>query len=94
MALWWTLFGDPSRADPFREATKHLTEPPGPSARPSDRLPFEIDAEGWTTALGLDDGLSDVTSEMIPWTARLDPGQLRALYATMIGVRRRSPPEQ
>ena len=22
-ALWWTLFGDPSRPDPFRDATRH-----------------------------------------------------------------------
>jgi SAM-dependent methyltransferase len=94
VALWWTLFGDPLRADPFREATKDLIESPGAAARPSDQPPFEVDADGWMNALSTRAGLSDVAAELVPWTAHLDPAQLRALYATMITVRMRPPTER
>jgi SAM-dependent methyltransferase len=94
VALWWTLFGDPARPDPFLEATRELIEPRGSPTGSDDRVPFEVDAEGWRDALSGRAGLVDVESERIPWTARLDPERLRALYGTMIAIRRRPPSEQ
>ena len=94
VALWWTLFGDPARPDPFLEATRDLIEPRGSVAGSDDRVPFEVDAEGWADALSGRAGLVDIESERIPWTARLDAERLRALYGTMITIRRRSPSEQ
>lgn len=94
VALWWTLFGDPTRPDPFLEATRELIEPRGSSSGSGDRVPFEVDAEGWVAALSGRAGLVDVESEQIPWTVRLDPERLRALYGTMIAIRRRSPSAQ
>jgi hypothetical protein len=38
--------------------------------------------------------LVDVESKIIQWTCRLDSDQVRALYASMIEIRRRTRPEQ
>lgn len=86
-ALWWTMFADPTRPDPFRDATAHLV--PRPSSRPDDtRPPFELDAVGWSTAFVDGAGLTDVIAERTPWTARLDAAAIRALYASTIAIRR------
>lgn len=86
-ALWWTMFADPTRPDPFRDATAHLV--PRPPSRPDDaRPPFELDADGWRVALVDHAGLTDFLSERIPWTATLDALAIRALYASTIAVRR------
>jgi SAM-dependent methyltransferase len=94
VALWWTLFGDPSRPDPFGEATRDLIETAWPAAEDGTRGPFELDAAGWRHALADVAGLVDIDAEAIPWTARLDLRQVRALYSSMITVRRRPPPER
>jgi SAM-dependent methyltransferase len=87
VALWWTLFGDPSRPDPFQDATRDLLGAPMP---PEPRgLPFEIDLDGWRHALSRGAGLVGFDAEVIRWTARLDTRQVRAFYASTIAVRRR-----
>jgi hypothetical protein len=81
------MFADPSRPDPFRDATAHLV--PRPPSRPDDtRPPFELDAAGWRTAFIDGAGLTDVIDERIPWTAKLDAAAIRALYASTIAIRR------
>ncbi|MBA3895486.1 MAG: class I SAM-dependent methyltransferase [Gemmatimonadales bacterium] len=85
-AIWWTLFRDPSRPDPFADAT---TEVLGPPPGPVSGIPFELDVDAWSDSLAGPAGLIDVGSETIRWTARFDPISLRALYGSMISVRRR-----
>lgn len=92
-ALWWTLFRDPSRPDPFSEATRDLIDTSAPSGQP-DTVPFEIDVAGWIYALTERAGLEDVDAEVIHWTVRLDPEQVREFYASTIAVRRRPPQER
>lgn len=90
--LWWTVFGDPDRDDPFNDATKHLLdddEPPAPPSPPQ----FEVDIAERTRDLAQRAGLVDVEGEVIRWTVRLDPGAVRSLYGSMIRVRR-YPPEK
>jgi SAM-dependent methyltransferase len=94
VALWWTRFGDLSRPDPFGEATRDLIETARTSAEDAARVPFELDAVGWRCALGDGAGLVDIDVEVIRWTARLDLPQVRALYSSMIDVRRRAPRER
>lgn len=89
VAVWWTLFGDPSRPDAFADATRHLIEDRRQVAESGERVPFELDVDGWRDALTGGAGLVDVEAEIIPWTMRLDLPQLRALYSSMIAVRRR-----
>ena len=89
VALWWTLFGDPSRPDPFADATRHLIESPRQTAEVDKRVPFELDVDGWHDALTDGAGLVDAEAEIMPWVVRLDLPHLRALYSSMIAVRRR-----
>jgi SAM-dependent methyltransferase len=92
-ALWWTVFGDPDRPDPFNDATKRLLEENEALATPHQPL-FELDVEGRTQDLANGAGLVDAEGELIHWTIRLDPAAVRALYASMIRVRRRPPDER
>jgi SAM-dependent methyltransferase len=86
VALWWTIFADPDRPDPFHEATYDLFgEDRDRSIRTSK---FQLDQAGRRSDLIRLGGLVDVESEYIAWTARLDSVAVRALYASLINVRR------
>src|SRR5215469_11238742 len=51
-AMFWNVFGDSGRADPFHEATKSLlTKPLSPSDGNGD-VPFALDAEARIAAVG------------------------------------------
>jgi len=91
-ARWWTFFGDPGRRDPFHDATK---DPLGETqvSIPS-REQFELDVAERRSDLAHRAGLIDVEGELIRWTSRMDPGQVRGLYASMITVLRRPQPDQ
>ena len=86
VALWWTIFADPDRPDPFHEATYGLLgEDPGRQIRTSQ---FQLDQSQRRSDLIHLGGFVGVESEYIPWTARLEPSAVRALYASLINVRR------
>jgi SAM-dependent methyltransferase len=87
VALWWTVFGDPDRPDPFYEATKELLEEHDALA-PLRQPQFELDVAERTQDLANRAGCVDVRAELVRWTIRLDDEAVRALYASMIGVRR------
>ncbi len=93
VALWWTIFDDPDREDPFREATGKLlgTDDPDGQRR---RSQFQLDAAGRCDDLRRLGGLVDVDSRRIHWSVRLTSDQVRALYASLIEIRRRPPAEQ
>jgi len=94
VAVWWTVFGDRTRPDPFHEATRHLLpEGAGPDREPAQPQ-FELDAEQRRFDLARRAGLADVDGELIRWTVHMDPAQVRALYASMIAILRRPQPEQ
>ena len=104
VALWWTIFGDASRPDPFREAVQPLIDeavprrrtapspaPPAAKSRPAtgERRPmFELDMERRQKDLREQAGLDDVEGELIRWTSRMDSGQLRGLYGSTIHILR------
>jgi SAM-dependent methyltransferase len=84
-AVWWTVFGDPLRADPFNEAlTELLGRDPGHQAPGSQ---FQLDERGRRTDLA-NTGFRNVSSSRIEWTASMSSESTRALYDTMINVRR------
>ena len=84
VALWWTIFGDADRSDPFHEATHSLLgNDPGRYVRMSR---FQLDRKERESDLRRLAGLVNVSSELIPWTARMDPLGVRALYASLINV--------
>jgi SAM-dependent methyltransferase len=83
LANWWNMFGDPIAVDAFHEATKHIMVPLGrPSANPDGRLPFPLDAEARLADLRQAGVFDEIDHEVLPWPARFDPSQVRALYAT------------
>jgi SAM-dependent methyltransferase len=91
-ALWWTIFADPDRPDPFHQAACDLLgEDPG---RQMGTSRFQLDREQRRSDLVRLAGLIDVESECLPWMARMNPAAVRALYASMINVKRLAQPEQ
>jgi SAM-dependent methyltransferase len=83
-AAWWNVFGDLERPDPFHDATQVLLAPmqTTPSSNPNRKHPFALDNEARLADLGADRLFEDIAVEQLRWTLVLDPGQVRALYAT------------
>jgi SAM-dependent methyltransferase len=87
LANWWNVFGDPIGVDAFHEATKHFMEPLGrPAANPDGQRPFPLDAEARLADLRAAGAFDEVDHEIMPWRARLDSSQVRALYRTFPNV--------
>lgn len=86
VALWWNVAGDPQRADPFHEATKHLF---GDNAvSPADgnpALPFGLDTAQRLVEFATAGFVADAP-ELLPWTLHLDPEGVRRLYSTYSNV--------
>ncbi|HUZ08634.1 MAG TPA: class I SAM-dependent methyltransferase [Acidimicrobiales bacterium] len=93
-ALWWTLFGDPDCPDPFHEATSGLLGQTTSAVDQPGRAIFQLDVSGRRSDLAHRARLVDVGAELIPWTSCMDPAQVRALYASMIALRRRPQDER
>jgi SAM-dependent methyltransferase len=91
-AVWWTIFDDPDRPDAFRAALGARTGDEDPGRQ--RRARFQLDAESRHRDLEETARLTDVSHHLIRWTADLDTGQLRALYASMIRIRRRPAADQ
>jgi SAM-dependent methyltransferase len=88
LALWWNVFGDPDRPDPFHDATEPLLRDlaPGPSAA-RDGRPYALDVAARTGELA-NNGFQDVEQEVVRGTLRLDAMQARRLYATYSNIAR------
>jgi SAM-dependent methyltransferase len=95
-AMWWNLFGDPSRRDQFHEATQDLLANLdwGPSAGPRGRPPFALDVEERLADLAATGEFDDVAGEVIRWSATFDTEQVRGLYATFSPISRLGPAER
>jgi SAM-dependent methyltransferase len=88
VALWWNTFGDPTKPDPFHEATESLLRDlaPSPSAGRGG-LPFALDVAARTSELERN-AFQDVDCDVDRWTLRLDPVQTRRLYETYSNIAR------
>jgi len=91
-AMWWTIFDDPSRADPFRDALESRLGEADPGRQRN--AAFFMSSAARTSDLRQLGGFTDVTADVLRWDAVMDAAQLRALYASMIMIRRRPPAEQ
>ncbi len=85
-AVWWTIFDDPGRPDSFRDALGARTGDGDPGWQRNSQ--FQLDEAARRRDLAELAGLTDVSGNLIRWTAVLDTVQLRALYASMIRIRR------
>ena len=90
LALWWTYFGDPDRPDPFRETVTPIFEELAPSlvetfpgiAFLAGAHPYAFDSKARTGDIDASGRFSSVQHEVIPWTGRHTPTELRALFAS------------
>ncbi|MEX2694009.1 class I SAM-dependent methyltransferase [Rhizobium mongolense] len=87
VALWWNVFGDESRPDPFHDATAHLFvgHRASLSAGGRDSPPYALDADARIREM-TDAGFVPDPPEFIRWTLRLDASGVRSLYATYSNV--------
>ncbi len=79
-ALWWNVYGDPTRADPFHEATTHLFGPK--VVRQSE---FALDTVARLADLAAAGFVTD-PPQLLRWTLQLDAEGVRRLYATYSNV--------
>jgi SAM-dependent methyltransferase len=86
VSVWWTLFSDPARRDPFGTALRALVADAGTAAAPT--APFELDVAGWRANLIERAGLTDFRADVVPWIARFDADGAVAHCASLIAVRR------
>jgi SAM-dependent methyltransferase len=90
LALWWTYFGDPDRPDPFRDAVTPIFEELAPSlidtfpgmAFVAGAHPYAFDSKARTGDIDTSGRFGPVHHEVIPWTGRHTPAELRALFAS------------
>ena len=76
MALWWAIFGDPSRPDPFHEAFVTVLAAKAP-ANCSTRSPLLTNARTETVRSGADPGLDQfgpIEHDVVRWTGRAHAG--------------------
>lgn len=83
IALWWTVFGDETRPDPFRRAVEPLFEgiPHGPSAPQEGRPSFALDAERRLEALA-SAGFDELRHDVVRWSREWNTAGIRSLYST------------
>jgi SAM-dependent methyltransferase len=85
-AIWWTVFSDPYREDPLlAEAGAVLGFEPGDQR---GGTAFQLDRDARCADLRRDAGLADVASELISWDLPMNADQVRALFDSMMTVRR------
>lgn len=92
VALWWSIFDDPDRLDPFRDELQARTGEEDPGCQ--RRAGFQLDVEARKRDLVRLGGFENVTGALHQWNAQMDSGQLKALYASLINVARRPEDEK
>jgi SAM-dependent methyltransferase len=90
LALWWNVYGDPSRPDPFHQELQpilarlepSLLEVPSAGNPTSTAPPYALDADARTKEIAASGRFGPVRHELISWTGRHRPEELRAMFAT------------
>jgi SAM-dependent methyltransferase len=84
--MFWNVFGDPGRADPFHEATKLLLEGPIGPSREDLKIPYALDRDARMAALEKTSAFDSLEYRSSPWSLVLDADQTVSLYATYSNV--------
>lgn len=84
LALWWTVWGDDDRPDPFHEALEPIltTKAPQIVGDQFGATAFLNDIEARVSYIARSGAFGPVTRELIKWEARHDPVGLRRMFAT------------
>jgi SAM-dependent methyltransferase len=95
LAMWWTLFRDPTSPDAFTQEVERILGPATRGAFDEEgRPPFQLDREHRVRDLSVWGGLVDLTAEVVPMPLVLTTERARALYGSMATVLRRPAHEQ
>jgi len=89
VALWWNVFADIERKDPYYEATQTILQPlaSGPSGGP-DTVPFALDIPSRLRDF-INTGQFETPEYMAyRWTSVLNTEQVGSLYATFSSISR------
>ena len=95
VALWWTLFGDVARDDPFSDAVDAIlrTTRLSPSRPEQDGPPFAADEPARAAALE-GAGFTHVTARRLEWERTWDTQGTRDLFGTFSPILALSPEAQ
>lgn len=89
VALWWHVFGDVDRDDPYHEATQTILQPL--SSSPSgglDTVPFALDTPARLRDFSSTGQFETPEYMVYRWTFVLNTEQVGALYATFSSISR------
>jgi SAM-dependent methyltransferase len=82
-AMWWNVYRDPARHDPFHEATADfLAELESEETKFAHHVTFALDLDARIADLKGKGEFDDVSAESIRWTAEFGTDQLTALYGS------------
>lgn len=90
LALWWNVFGDPARPDPFHDALVPVLERvapsvldvPGSGSILAESVPYALDVAARIAEIRSEGRFVDIDHELIPWTGRHRADELRALFGS------------
>jgi len=86
LALWWTVFGDPNRPDPFNAALQPVLLTIAPElldpAFMMGANPYSLDSASRIAEIDKTGHFEPVRHDLIDWTGIHTPSELRALFGT------------
>jgi SAM-dependent methyltransferase len=89
VALWWNIFGDLDRPDPFHDATRELLADTAisPSGAP-DAIPFGLDRAAREAEFARSGEFAEVVYAESKWTLTLDTARVGKLYEGFSHIQR------
>jgi SAM-dependent methyltransferase len=84
LALWWTLWGDPDRPDPFHDALRPILQVKAPHLLRLEATPqaYVRDLAARAAHIEATGAFGPISHETLNWEAEHDPVSLRRLFAT------------
>ena len=84
LALWWNVFGDEDRPDPFHEALLPILEAKAPQlvAEGGAASSYAFDARGRIEEITQTESFGPVEQHVIRWEGRHGPQDLRRMFTT------------
>jgi SAM-dependent methyltransferase len=84
LALWWTVFADEGRPDPFRQALESILERKAPElfAQGVVQLGYALDVPARIAEIDGVELFGPVYQETLQWVGRHTPDGIRRLYST------------
>ncbi|MCI0580958.1 MAG: class I SAM-dependent methyltransferase [Chloroflexi bacterium] len=89
-AMWWNIFGDPGRPDPFYQAADEVLKPltSSPSHDNNSNIHFALDKAARIADILSTGKMTPPRFEVIRWAITLNVAQLRGLYATFSPIQK------